>query len=210
MTCAAAPVALRLWHDTEARYGSKVTYAGIVASASHSADCHPSGHNCASTCGGQESPIDGKSYDPAYAHALDIHFGADKALGRQIANLLLQDPRTRYVIIDGVGYYGVAHGYPGTFESFDHTEHVHWSGMPETTFDTSPFYPSEDLTIMDADTRNYLDTKFAALAKMGEDNTAELHAQEQRHNASERARDKAEAKRDADLEKRLAAIEAKL
>lgn len=141
MACSAAPVALRLWHDTTTRFGSKVAYAGICASAQHSADCHPSGHNSASTCGGQESPIDGKGYDPAYAHALDIHIN-DPSDGtcEAILAALLQDPRTRYCIWKGIGYYGIAHGFPGKFQSFDHTDHVHWSAMPGTTFDTKPFY----------------------------------------------------------------------
>lgn len=134
MSCSPAPVALRLWHDTQTRYGARVSYLGIVGDSAHAT--RVSGHNCGPL---QESPIGGVDYDDDYAHALDIKVNGDRALALAIVALLLLDTRTRYVIFDGVGYYP-AHRGGGTFESFDHEDHVHWSGMPGSTFDTRPFY----------------------------------------------------------------------
>lgn len=184
MSCQPSPVALRLWHDTQVRYGTRVTYAGIVGDANH--QTRVSGHNCGAL---QESPLDGVDYADEYAHALDIHVGADRQLGDELVRLLVADPRTRYVIWQGVGYYGVSHGAPGTFDSFDHTEHVHWSGMPGTTFDTRPFYTGTDPTIdpdeadimgaaddIQRDIRLSVQVTLAATAKMLDEHTAELRA----------------------------------
>lgn len=167
MTCSPAPVALRLWHDTQVRYGDRVTYLGIVGDQSHQA--RTSGHNCGLL---QESPIGGVDYDDRYAHALDIKVNGDRALAFEIVRLLLADTRTRYVIFDGVGYYPPHRG-GGTFDSFDHEDHVHWSGMPGSTFDTRPFYvgattgaDDEEAELMAAKDEIQRDIRLAAQVQM--------------------------------------------
>lgn len=167
MSCAPAPVALRLWHDTQVRYGSRVSYLGIVGDQSHQQ--RTSGHNCGLL---QEAPIGGVDYDDGYAHALDIKVNGDRALALAIVALLLLDPRTRYVIFDGVGYYP-AHRGGGTFESFDHEDHVHWSGMPGSTHDTRPFYvgattgaTDEEAELMAAKDEIQRDIRLAAQVQM--------------------------------------------
>lgn len=152
MTCTAAPIVGAAWRDDYARFGSRVTYLGGPASAQHSADCHASSHNCASTCGGQESPVNGVAYDPRYAHAIDVGVGQDQALGMQIVNARVRDPRVRYCIFRGVGYYGHAYRPPGpggatrTFTASGHPTHVHTSFLPGTTFDVRPFYTDSLVT----------------------------------------------------------------
>ncbi len=148
MTCTAAPVVLAAFDADRARYGTRVSYLGGPASASHSADCHASSHNCASTCGGQESPINGVRYDPRYAHATDTYVGADKRLGQDIVWWRIRDPRTRYCIFDGVLYYGLHNPdhRGGTARASGHPTHVHTSWLPGTTFDVSGFYGDGGLT----------------------------------------------------------------
>lgn len=128
--CLPSPVALRARADCIAQVPG-VTDAGIVASDQHSADCHRSSHNCACTCGGQESG----NYDPRYAHAWDAHHGGDRAKAKLIREAFLRDPRTRYVIDNGIIYYPNGSWSHGT----DHEFHVHVSFLPGTTFDDRPF-----------------------------------------------------------------------
>lgn len=171
MDCLEAPVAQRGFHDDKVRYGDKVSFLGIIASSQHSADCHSSSHNCASTCGGQEGPVNGVAYDPRYAHALDTGVGSNLVIGYEIVDAYCHDPRCRYCIYRGVIYYGLAYraGPNGTImtgRGSGHPTHVHRSFLPGTTFDTRPFYmgltPEEDLDVMQADTKNYLDRHFLA------------------------------------------------
>lgn len=184
--CQAAPVAERLWADVHAAHPA-TTFLGIVGDQAHS--LRRSSHNCGSAPGGQESPIGGVAYDPDYAHALDIGVGTDRDLALAIIGVLVDDPRTRYCIYDGDLYYPDGDDEPDA-DATGHPTHVHWSGKPGTTRDTRPFkFATEDIDIMDAATRAYFDAKFiallAAIQKVGD----ELHAQAQRHNAAERARD---------------------
>lgn len=152
MACGTAPVVGAAWRDDQARYGSRVTYLGGPASPQHAADCHPSSHNCASTCGGQESPVNGVAYDSRYCHAIDTGVGDDSALGYSIVAARVRDPRVRYCIYRGVGYYGHYYRPPGpdgrtrTFSASGHPTHVHTSFLPGTTFDTRPFYTDQALT----------------------------------------------------------------
>lgn len=152
MSCQAAPIVGAAWRDDSAKFGSRVTYLGGPASASHSADCHPSSHNCASTCGGQESPVNGKSYDPRYCHAIDTGVGSDVAVGMAIVTARVRDPRVRYCIYRGVLYYGHYYRPPGpdgrtiTTSASGHPTHVHTSFLPGTTFDVRPFYTDSALT----------------------------------------------------------------
>lgn len=152
MSCSAAPIVGAAWRDDQAKFGGRVTYLGGVASPQHAADCHASSHNCASTCGGQESPVNGVSYNPSYAHAIDTGVGDDVAVGMAIVNAYVRDPRTRYCIYRGVGYYGHYYRPPGpdgrtrTFRASGHPTHVHRSFLPGTTFDTRPFYTDQALT----------------------------------------------------------------
>lgn len=145
--CTAAPVAAAAWRDDRARWGSRVTYLGIVGDQSHQA--RTSSHNCGAR---QESPVNGVDYDDRYAHALDTGVGDDTELGYTIVNARVRDRRTRYCIYRGVGYYGHHYRPPGpdgrtrTFRASGHPTHVHTSFLPGTTFDTSAFYSDQALT----------------------------------------------------------------
>lgn len=124
--CSPSPVAQRAWQDDRDRYGSRVRYLGIKGDDAHKK--RRSDHNC-----GQYS-----GYHPGYAHALDT--GVDSpALGYEIVRARMADPRVKYCIFRGVGYYPHHRG-GGTFRSSGHPDHVHTSFMPGTTFDTRPFY----------------------------------------------------------------------
>lgn len=152
--CQPAPVAERCWADTEARWGDDVYFLGIVGDQAHST--RRSGHNCGSAPGGQESPVDGVAYDPSYAHALDIGHGGNRPLAARIRADLLADPRTRYVIDNGTGYYPDHRG-GGTFASTGHDEHLHVSFMPGTTHDTRPFYTDPGGFTVDAEAKARFD-----------------------------------------------------
>lgn len=139
--CLPSPVASKCWHDFSAFYGSRVTYLGIVGDQAHAVRI--SGHNCGSM---QESalvnPFTGAltQYPDAYAHALDIGHGGDRALATEIRNKLLNDPfkRVRYVIDNGVVYYPAWRG-GGTSPGSGHTTHVHVSFTPWATHDVRSF-----------------------------------------------------------------------
>ncbi len=147
MGCQASPVAAAAWRDDQARWGSRVTYLGIVGDQSHQGRI--SSHNCAPR---QESPVNGIAYDPRFAHANDTGVGDDTALGMAIVKARVRDPRVRYCIYRGVGYYGHYYRPPGadgrtrTFRASGHPTHVHTSYLPGTTFDTHPFYSDSVLT----------------------------------------------------------------
>lgn len=147
MGCSAAPVAAAAWRDDRARYGPRVTYLGIVGDPRH--QTRTSSHNCAPK---QESAVNGRAYDPNYAHALDTGVGADVALGMEVVNARVRDPRVRYCIFRGVGYYGHHYRPPGpdgrtrTFRASGHPTHVHTSFLPSTTHDVRPFYSDQALT----------------------------------------------------------------
>lgn len=131
MSCSPSPVASACWHDVDAAYPGKLTFLGIVGDQAH--QTHTSSHNCAPM---QESG----DYNPDYAHALDIGHGGNRTLAAEIRNYLLKDYRVRYVLDDGTGYKPDG----STFDSFDHTEHVHVSFLPGTTFDVRPFIFGDD------------------------------------------------------------------
>jgi hypothetical protein len=114
---------MQAWHDDQARYGGRVTYLGGPGDKAHQA--RKSDHNCRQ-----------RGYHPDYAHALDTGIGGDKALGREIRDAYLQDPRVKYVIFDGVLYYPDG----TTRDAAGHETHVHRSFKPGTTFDIRPFY----------------------------------------------------------------------
>lgn len=124
--CNSAPVALALWRDVQT-FEDDLYYLGICGDFAHS--IRPSGHNCQNTPGGNENPINGVDYDPRYCHALDIGHGGDRAKAKRIRDVLLKDPRVRYVIDDGIGYYPDHRG-GGTFQSVGHDTHLHVSFMP--------------------------------------------------------------------------------
>lgn len=139
--CQAAPVAAAAWRDDRARWGSRVTFLGIVGDPAHQA--RTSSHNCGLR---QESPVNGVDYADGYAHALDTGVGDDVALGMAIVAAYVRDPRVRYCIYRGIGYYGHHYrppwpdGVTRTFTASGHPTHVHRSFLPGTTFDTRPFY----------------------------------------------------------------------
>lgn len=129
--------------------------SGIVASAQHSADCHRSSHNCACTCGGQESG----NYDPRYAHAWDAGHGGDRALAKVIREAFLRDPRTRYVIDNGIIYYPDGSWSHGS----GHEDHVHVSFLPGTTWDTRTFTfttdSGDDAEMLSTDAQKWIDQR---------------------------------------------------
>lgn len=125
MGCNEAPVAQRARDDC-IRQLPGVTSSGIIGDQSH--QTRRSSHNCAPM---QESG----GYNPYYAHAWDAHHGGDRALALKIRTAFLKDPRVRYVLDNGIGYYPSG----GWFRSYDHEFHVHVSFLPGTTFDTRPF-----------------------------------------------------------------------
>lgn len=140
--CSPSPVASKCWNDASRKWGSRVTYLGIVGDQAHSV--RVSGHNCGS---GQESglthPDTGVywNYPDAYAHALDIGHGGNRALATEIRNALLTDPfkRVRYVIDNGVIYYPAWRG-GGTSSGSGHSTHVHVSFTPWSTHDVRNFF----------------------------------------------------------------------
>ena len=137
--CNPAPVAQACWRDAQ-KFAPGVYYLGICGDFAHSQ--RRSGDNCGAAPGGQELPINGVGYDTRHCHALDIGHGGNRELAAKIRNALLADPRVRYVLDNGTGYYPPHRG-GGTFTSFDHTEHVHVSFMPGTTFDVRPFFTGQ-------------------------------------------------------------------
>lgn len=140
--CLPSPVASKAWSDSSAKWGSRVTYLGIVGDQAH--QVRVSGHNCGSM---QESSLEHPdtgvtwSYPDAYAHALDIGHGGNRALATEIRNAFLTDPlkRVRYVIDNGVIYYPAWRG-GGTGSGSGHSEHVHISFTPWSTHDVRPFF----------------------------------------------------------------------
>lgn len=197
--CQPAPVATQAWTDTLARWPG-VTFLGIVGDQAH--QTRRSSHNCAPM---QESG----AYDPNFAHALDVGHGGDRVLATAIRTAFLADPRVRYVIDNGVGYYGDDYSPgafrrvwdavrrvftrtgPRTFRSSGHTTHVHVSFLPGTTHDTRPFHDTQggfgtmtDQQILD---------EFANVTKRTgaqlEAAVGELREQAQRHNENRRKRD---------------------
>lgn len=144
--CQPAPVASAAWRDDQARYGNRVSFLGIVGDQAHQA--RTSGHNCGLR---QESPVNGVDYPDGYAHAGDTGV-ASAEVGLEIVNARVRDPRVRYCIFRGVGYYGHHYRPPGpggvtrTFRASGHPDHVHTSYLPWATFDTSPFYAAGKLT----------------------------------------------------------------
>lgn len=144
--CSPSPVASKAWHDSSAKWGSRVTYLGIVGDQAHSVRI--SGHNCgAFQESGLTNPANGvfTNYPDAYAHALDIGHGSNRALATEIRNAFLNDPfkRVRYVIDNGVIYYPEWRG-GGTGSGSGHESHVHVSFTPWSTHDVRPFFaPAE-------------------------------------------------------------------
>src|SRR5262249_23771911 len=123
------------WRDFDAAYPGQLTYLGGPASATHSADCHRSSHNRASTCGGQESPMVNpatgqlESYDGGTCAAIHPGHGGNRPPARQLRNQFLMGRRrndVRYVIDDGTGYYPDG----TTFRSSGHGTHTHTSLTP--------------------------------------------------------------------------------
>src|SRR5688572_30801373 len=74
-------------------------FLGSVGDQAHST--RASSHNCASAPGGQESPVNGVSYAPQFAHAWDAR-PKTKAIGEEMRAATLKDPRCRYVLYDNV------------------------------------------------------------------------------------------------------------
>lgn len=123
--CEAAP-AILTYQDNLAEVFPTSVNLGNVASPGHFADGHRSGHNCATTPGGQESPLVDPStgrlvaYTPQWVHAGDRGH-PDRLTRANMRNRVLMGPRARhvrYVIShdDGDIYYpewrggGVDHG----------------------------------------------------------------------------------------------------
>ena len=142
MACSPSPVASKCWNDASLKWGSRVTYLGIVGDQAH--QVRVSGHNCGSL---QESSLTHPdtgvlwSYPDEYAHALDIGHGGNRALASEIRNALLTDPfkRVRYVIDNGVIYYPAWRG-GGTSSGSGHSSHVHVSFTPWSTHDVRNFF----------------------------------------------------------------------
>lgn len=140
--CSPSAVASKAWYDASHKWGSRVTYLGIVGDQAHSV--RVSGHNCGAL---QESslvhPDTGVlwAYPDEFAHALDIGHGGNRALAAEIRNAFLNDPykRVRYVIDNGVIYYPAWRG-GGTDNGSGHESHVHVSFTPWSTNDIRPFF----------------------------------------------------------------------
>lgn len=143
--CIPSPVASKCWHDFSAKYGARITYLGIVGDQAHAV--RVSGHNCGAL---QESPLVNPftgvltQYPDAFAHALDIGHGGNRALATEIRTLLLRDPlkRVRYVIDNGIVYYPEWRG-GGTSQGTGHTTHVHVSFTPWSTNDVRNWFVPE-------------------------------------------------------------------
>jgi Putative peptidoglycan binding domain len=130
--CLPAPVAEKCYADARAKYGSRVSFLGIVGDQSHWD--HKSGHNCSY---GRELSCT----HPSYAHAVDIGVSSS-SLGYEIISQLRKDSRIYYMIFRGVGYYPNHRG-GGTFGASGHEGHVHVSFGCGTTFNTSRFFEPE-------------------------------------------------------------------
>lgn len=176
--CSPAPVATKAWTDTLATWPG-VTFLGIVGDQAH--QTRRSSHNCAPM---QESG----DYDPNCAHALDVGHGGDRALAALIREAFLADPRTRYVIDNGTGYYPDGR----TFRSSGHTTHVHVSFLPGTTHDTRPFFTDTQGGFGTMTDQQILDEFANVTSRTGAQIDAavgKLHDQAKRHNENRRKRD---------------------
>lgn len=157
--CLSSPVASKAWNDASVKWGSRITYLGIVGDQAHAV--RVSGHNCGSM---QESSLTHPdtgvtwSYPDAYAHALDIGHGGNRALASEIRNAFLTDPlkRVRYVIDNGVVYNPSWRG-GGTSSASGHEDHVHISFTPWSTHDVRPFFgpPPEPLFPIEAGDKGF-------------------------------------------------------
>jgi hypothetical protein len=134
--CTPAPTAQACWRDAQA-FQSGLTFLGVCGDHAHS--LRQSGHNCANTPGGNESPIGGVDYSPEFCHALDIGHGGDRDKAKRMREALLPDTRVRYVIDNAVGFYPPHRG-GGTFTSSGHTDHLHVSFMPGSTSNVEPYF----------------------------------------------------------------------
>lgn len=146
MTCRASSSVLGCFEDFH-QVHPQLVYLGGPASSSHSADCHASSHNCASTCGGQESalvnPHTGvlEGYPDNECAAVDMGHGGDRLLAGKVRNQLLLGPRStdvRYVIDNGVVYSPPWRG-GGTSRGSGHEAHVHCSQTPWATRSDAPW-----------------------------------------------------------------------
>lgn len=123
------------------------------------------------------------------------HAVGDRATAKTVREAFLTDPRVHYVISFGELYYRDGDNVPDR-DNTGHEDHVHVTFYPWAANDDRPFtFASQgDLTIMDTDTKAYLDAKFLSLAvtldKLEAD-VAELRDAEKRHNAGDRRRDQA-------------------
>lgn len=169
MTCLASPVALQAREDCMAQVPG-VYDSGIVASQQHSADCHRSSHNCASTCGGQESG----NYDPRYAHAWDAGHGGDREKAKVIRTGFLADSRCRYCIDNAIIYYPDGSWSHGS----GHPTHVHTSFLPGTTFDTRPFTfngsAGDDAEMLSQEAQDWIDGRLIDAAEQSKAREAQL------------------------------------
>jgi len=139
--CSPSPVASKCWLEVD-RVWPEVTYLGIVGDQAH--QTRVSGHNCGAL---QESslinPATGllTAYPDQYAHALDIGHGGNRSLATEIRTRLLADPqkRVRYVIDNGTIYYPEWRG-GGTSSGSGHSEHLHVSFTPWSTYNVSSWF----------------------------------------------------------------------
>lgn len=149
MTCSPAPEVNRFGDDVAEHFGIPYVYnqpgpggvfLGSVGDQGHHG--HASSHNCAPNP--QESPVNGVSYAPQYAHAYDAR-PVNHELGMRLVRATLADKRVRYVNYDNVRYYPDG----STDDPIDHPT-FHVSFLPGTTNDTRPFFTDEgDLTVAD-------------------------------------------------------------
>lgn len=143
--CSPAAVVNRYGQDVADRFGIPTTYnqpgpggvfLGSVGDQAH--NTRTSSHNCAPNS--QESPINGVSYHPDFAHAWDAR-PSSMEIGLAMVRETLADKRVRYINFADVRYFP-----DGRTEATDHPT-FHVSFLPGTHNDTRPFFAnSNDLT----------------------------------------------------------------
>ena len=147
--CSPARVIDRYGADVADRFGIPYVYnqpgpggvyLGSVGDQAHAS--RTSSHNCAPNS--QESPVNGVSYHPNFAHAWDAR-PATHEIGMAMVRETLADPRVRYINFADVRYFP-----DGRTEYTDHPT-FHVSMLPGTHDDTRPFFTDQSDELSEAE-----------------------------------------------------------